>query len=276
MRIVKPSGMKFSKIIKSGLICFAYLFLTSCTSNSQTTPVPTEMPSTQTEKTPITVHYNERPPYLVPTDEGVTGLTGDPVTNAFEKSGVPYRWQQTPTKRQIYILQQNSGQDCVIAWFKNAERQSFAKFSLPVYQDGPQIGLARADNDKVPKDGKIVDFFLNPQLTLLVKDGYSYGDFLDIRIQNFQPNRIVTTNENDGMLKMIHAGHADYMLIAPEEADGLISASNFSTEDFKKIYFSDIISGEKRYILCSMNVEDAVIEKLNEAIYQDVGIPADD
>ena len=257
-----------------GMGC-ACLLLVSCNASQQATIVPIAMPATATKETTITVHYNERPPYLVTTENGVTGLTGDPVTIAFEKSGVSYRWQQTPTKRQIYILQQNSGQDCVVAWFKNAERETFAKFTLPVYQDKPQIALARADTENIPTSGSIDEFFLNPELTLLVKDGYSYGDFIDFKIQALQPKRIVTTNENSGMLKMIHAGHADYMLIAPEEADGLIKTSSFDEADFKRIYFTDIVSGEKRYILCSMQVEDAVIEKLNAVISQYVDVPAD-
>ncbi len=258
-----------------GMGCACLLFV-SCSSNRQATIAPTALPAAATKETTITVHYNERPPYLVTTENGVTGLTGDPVTIAFEKGGVPYRWQQTPTKRQIYILQQNSGQDCVVAWFKNAERETFAKFTLPVYQDKAQIALARADNEKIPTSGSIDEFFSNPELTLLVKDGYSYGDFIDKKIQTIQPDQIVTTNENSGMLKMIHAGHADYMLIAPEEADGLIRTSSFYEEDFKKIYFTNIVAGENRYILCSFQVDDAVINRLNEAISQYVTITSGD
>lgn len=276
MQLEKHKERSSSLRMRIGLLGVACLILVSCTSTAISTTAPPESTGAPPAESLITVHYNERPPYLVTTDSGVTGLTGDPVTVAFEKIGVPYRWQQTPTKRQIYLLQQNSGKDCVIAWFKNAERETFAKFTLPVYQDMPQIALARADNEKVPSSGRIDDFFSNPKLTLLVKDGYSYGDFLDQKIETLQPNRIVTTNENSGMLKMIHAGHADYMLIAPEEADGLIKSSTYYESDFKKINFTDILSGEKRYILCSMQVEDAVIDKLNEVIWQYVGIPADD
>jgi len=222
------------------------------------------------------VHYNERPPYLVTTAEGVSGLTGDPVTLAFEESQIAYQWKQTPTKRQIYILQQNMGQDCIVAWFRNPERETFAKFTLPIYQDKPQIALARADNDKIASSGRIQDFFTNPMLTLLVKDGYSYGDFLDKKISEYQPLKLVTTNENEGMLRMIHAGHGDYMLIAPEEAEGLISTSEFDAQDFKRIIFNDILSGENRYILCSMQVEDALIERLDEAIRQTVNLKTEE
>jgi ABC-type amino acid transport substrate-binding protein len=276
MKILIPDRHLIKFLLLILMLGVAWFGLVSCSQNSPTAPQSTAMPTPPEKDNVITVHYNERPPYLVTTDSGVTGLTGDPVTIAFEKGVVPYRWQQTPTKRQIYILQQNTGQDCVIAWFKNAERESFAKFSLPVYQDEPQIALARADNESIPLNGTIEEFFKNPSLTLLVKDGYSYGDFIDQKIEAYQPNRLVTTNENNGMLKMIHAGHADYMFIAPEEADGLIKASEFYARDFKKIHFTDILSGENRYILCSMQVDDSIIEQLNAAIRQYVDLAAEE
>ena len=70
------------------------------------------------------------------------------------------------------------------------------------------------------------------------------------------------------MLKMVHARRAAYFLIAPEEAAGLIELSDFSQDEFKIVRFTDIPSGEQRYILCSLQVEDAIIGQLNTAIRQ--------
>jgi len=231
------------------------------------------VPPTATTSGIITLHYNERPPYLVTTTSGVSGLTGDPATIVFEKSNILFQWKQTPSKRQIYLLQQNRGRDCLVGWFKNMEREGFAKYTLPIYQDKPQIALARADNDKIPAVGAVIDIFSNFQLNMLVKDGYSYGDFLDGKIKEYNPVRTETTVENSEMLKMVFAGHADYFLIAPEEADGLIMTSEFDSYEFKIFQFQDIPFGEKRYILCSLQVEDYVIEQLNAAIEQYITLP---
>lgn len=216
----------------------------------------------------ITLHYNERPPYLVTTENGISGLTGDQATIVFERSKIPFRWQQTPSKRQIYILQQNRGRDCLVGWFKTMDRETFARYTLPIYQDKPQIALARSDNAAIPAETTVEILFTNPQLKLLVKDGYSYGDFLDSKIKQYDPVRTETTVENREMLKMVYTRRADYFLIAPEEANGLIESTGFDLQDFKFIHFSDIPYGENRYILCSMQVEEAVIEQLNAAIRQ--------
>ncbi len=255
------------------LAVIALVALVSCSPKVNKSEFPNISPPTPTTTNLITLHYNERPPYLITTDRGVVGLTGDPATIVFEKSDIPFQWKQTPSKRQIYILQQNSGRDCLVGWFKNVERERFAKYTLPIYQDKPQIALARADNDNIPANYTVGEILSNPKLILLVKDGYSYGDFLDGKIKEYDPKRTVTTVENSAMLRMVYARHADYFFIAPEEADGLITASEFDLQDFKYVHFRDIPYGEKRYILCSMQVEDSIIERLNTAIRQYVSLP---
>ena len=257
-------------------LCFVAImahFLTiSCSSTSNLAPKPLPEPTTATSPNLITLHYNERPPYLVTTDQSVEGLTGDPATIVFEISGIPYQWKQTPSKRQLYLLEQNTGRDCLVGWFKIPEREEYAKYTFPIYQDRPQIALARADNDRISAGIPLSDIFSDPNLIILVKDGYSYGEFLDNSIQTYNPILTETTVENSAMLKMVYARHADYFLIAPEEAIGLIESSEFDLQDFKFVNFSDIPNGEKRYILCSMQVEDEIIEQLNTIIHEQVNI----
>lgn len=214
----------------------------------------------------IALHYNERPPYLVVKDGQLSGLTGSPAVAAFKAAGIAFTLQLTPTARQLAMIKDNTGMDCGVGWFKNEEREGFAKFTKPIYQDRPQIALTTAHNSKV-KEGETVESILgNKNLTLLVKQGYSYGKTLDALIAKLQPVQHAVTVENVRMLKMIQAERADYMLIAPEEADGLIAASEVSPADIRKANFSNAPNGEHRYILCSKNVSDETIARLNNAI----------
>jgi polar amino acid transport system substrate-binding protein len=265
LRVSHRLKIWFECALCAGIVLLVFV---SCSPNISETHPPGFVPATSTADNLITLHYNERPPYLVTSDKGVHGLTGDPATIVFERSNIPFRWRQTPSKRQIYILQKNEGRDCIVGWFKNKEREKFARYTLPIYQDKPQIVLARADNNKIPAESTVEGLFTNAQLNLLVKDGYSYGDFLDGKIAEYNPVKTVTTGENREMLKMVFSGHADYFLIAPEEANGLIESSGFNLHDFKFTHFSDISSGEKRYILCSKQVEESTIDQLNATIQQ--------
>jgi len=216
----------------------------------------------------VTVHYHERVPYVETSADGVTGLTGNPAALAFEKSAIAFQWKQTPSKRQLLTIKRNTGCDCSIGWFKNPEREKFAKFTHHIYQDKPQRALARAGDDRLG-DGMNVDMALaNRQLKLEVKDGYSYGSFLDAKIARHQPTLSRTTGANVRMLKKIHRKRADYMFIAPEEAASLIESSGLPAADFKLVAFSDMSAGEKRFIMCSKQVGDDIIEKLNAAIVE--------
>ncbi|MCP4686500.1 MAG: amino acid ABC transporter substrate-binding protein [Desulfobacterales bacterium] len=236
------------------------VFRSDLPSRFEPPPVPTA------EDQVITVHYHERRPYYITTGEGVTGLCADPARLAFEKAGIPYRWRQTPPKRQMVILKQNQGKDCLLGWFKNPAREKIARYSPPIYRDKPTLALARADNPRVQSGGILKALLSNPDLLLLKKDGYSYGAYVDALLEENKPRWEATAASNVGMLNMIHSGRADYFFISEEEADELIDVSGFPDADFKYIRFSDMPMGEKRYILFGKQIEDEVVEKVNEAI----------
>jgi uncharacterized protein (TIGR02285 family) len=214
----------------------------------------------------IAVHYNERVPYQQTTGSGVVGLTADPATWSFNKAGLDFSWKKTSPKRQLKLLQNNEGCDCLVGWFKTPERLPFAKYSHAIYQDKPQIALARADNHTLQSDMTIDEILSNKKLKLLVKDGYSYGAFLDEKIAHHHPSVVKATGENVNMLKMIHKKRADYFFIAPEELTSLLELSGLPIADFKALTFPAMPVGEKRYILCSQRVEDIIVEQLNRAI----------
>ncbi|MBI3285235.1 MAG: transporter substrate-binding domain-containing protein [Burkholderiales bacterium] len=222
--------------------------------------------SCATDCAAVTIHYHERIPYARTSDTDAEGLTATPAALAFSKAGIPFLWQMTPSKRQMMQIVANEGCDCAIGWFKNPEREKFAKFTAPIYQDRPQISLSRADNEKLQNGMKLETLLSAPDLTLEIKDGYSYGGFLDAKIALHKPQIDKTTGESISMLKKIHAKRADYFFIAPEEADYLIESSGLPKKDFKYINHADMPEGEKRYIMCSQKIGDETIKKLNAAI----------
>jgi len=218
------------------------------------------------QELPISVHYNERVPYLITTPEGVKGLTGTPVALAFKNANIQYTWKKTPPKRQLKILKDNSGLDCIAGWFKNSEREKFAKYTHFIYQDKKQIALTKSDNKKL-YNHMSTDAALSSQgISLLLKDGYSYGAFLDKKIIQYRPTIYKSTIGNIAMLKMLQHNRVDYFFISYEEADSLIESSGIPKSNFKYISFSDMPKGEKRYLLCSKKVGDDIIERLNSAI----------
>ncbi len=214
----------------------------------------------------IIIHYHERPPYYIRQGSGVGGIIGDRINFVFEQAGIPLTWQISPAKRQLRIIKKNGGREGAAGWFKTPEREAFAKFSRPIYQDRPTIALARADRELIQTGGTLAGTLADARLHLLRKDSYSYGSFIDGLLDRFQPKQTVTTADNIGMLKMIHTHRADYFFIAQEEAEDLLSRADLPAMDFKKIVFSDMPAGNLRYVLFSRQVENSTIERLDRVI----------
>lgn len=242
-------------------IIFLYLrpFVLEESSESKTSPHP--QPNISGDM--IIIHYHERPPYYSTGPFGVYGLCADPVKQAFNKAGIKFKWEKTPAAKQLELLKKSSSKICLIGWFKNSEREKLAKFSHYIYQDRPALALARADNSNIFSGITIKTLFQNKSIVLLKKDGYSYGPFIDTAILKFNPRQKITNAENIGLLKMIHAMHADYFFITEEEAQPLIYSSGLLKTDFKLIKIRDMPEGNKRYLLFSKEVEDGIINKID-------------
>ncbi len=215
----------------------------------------------------ISILYNERLPYLVSSGDGtVRGLTGTPASDAFVQAKIPHVWIKTPSNRQLALLKLNAEKACAVGWFKNSEREAFARYTKPIYQDSATIGLALASNNKISEVSRISDILVRQELLLIAKSGYSYGAYIDGLIKKLSPKLKYLIVENTRMIKLVRAGRADYFFITEDEADGLIKSMNYDSEEFRYLRFADAPKENFRYILCSKSVPAAVLEALNRHI----------
>lgn len=214
----------------------------------------------------ITVNYNERPPYLVPAADGsATGLTGTPAANAFKAAGVPITWVKIPTNRQIALVKETSGMNCAIGWFKNPEREQFAKFTKAIYRDKPAIVLANSAF-AIKEGAKLEEVLAIKGVRVLVKENFSYGPFIDGLLAKLKPTITVSNGTSTQMLQLINAHSVDFMFVSEEEANYLVEQAGLNMKNFRQVKFPDMPNGDKRYIMCSKQVPDDVITKLNKAI----------
>lgn len=216
---------------------------------------------------PITLHYNERPPYLVSQADGsVAGLTATPASTAFTRADIPFVWMQTPAMRQWQLLKANQGRDCLVGWYRNKARERIAKFTLAIYRNGRTLALASKRNPLLQNNTGIEALLKNRELTLLVKDGYSYGAYVDQLIARLKPVTYSVTQESDYMLQMLENGEHNYLFTTEEEAVSLIERQGKRKADFQFLFFEGMPPGETRHILCSRRVENVLIERLDRAL----------
>jgi uncharacterized protein (TIGR02285 family) len=219
-------------------------------------------------ESPIQLYYYDRAPYAVTdTQVDVSGLTATPAANAFNQAGIPFQWKKMPFKRQLVTIKHNKKMACGIGWFKNPERESFARFTDSIYQDQPAVTISKKGNNALEQHTDLKSLFKDKQIKLLVKDGFSYGAHIDELINNYNPEIVsIVTSTNVQMLQMILSGRADYFFISEEEAEHIILTAGFEMSQFQLQHFADMPAGNRRYIACSQRVSSEVVDLLNRVL----------
>jgi polar amino acid transport system substrate-binding protein len=216
---------------------------------------------------PIQLYYYERTPYAVADNQGdVSGLCASPAAAAFEQAGIPFQWKRMPFKRQLATIKHNKKKACGIGWFKNPEREQFARFTDPIYQDKPAVTLSKNGNQALKRYSDLKSLIKDKGVKLLVKDGFSYGAYIDGLIEKYDPEVVVATGTNIQMLQMLLAERADYFFTSEEEAEHMIQSAGFSVSQFQLQRYRDMPPGNNRYITCSEQVSPETIELLNRAL----------
>jgi polar amino acid transport system substrate-binding protein len=215
----------------------------------------------------LVVYFHERPPYSWQEADGrVRGLVAEPTEKALVQAGIPFRWEKLPSARQAEVFKADALAACGIGWFKRPEREAYARFSQPVYRDGSLVAIARRDDGRFGSETRLAALLARRDVKLLVKNGYSYGSYVDAEIGRLQSRSIKTSTDNHHMMQMIALQRADYMLMSREEADHLLSQNDAALATLGAYPLADAPAGEARHLMCARKVPQKLIEDFNAAL----------
>ena len=108
-----------------------------------------------------------------------------------------------------------------------------------------RVDLRRADVGMA--DGQSLQATLaSPSVTVLTKDGFSYGADIDRWLAQQPGRRVSTASEPSQLVRMLLARRADLMLVAPEEGRLLMSLAG--AEQLRMVRFSDVGPGLDRHL----------------------------
>ena len=220
---------------------------------------------------PIRMLYYERNPYHYTDSSGrLVGLTATPTIEVFARAGIPIKWEAVPLNRVLEMLKRNTEPLCTPGWYKNAEREEYARISVPIYRDKGGAGVVRAGFQF--KEGATArELLARHDLRLLAKQNFYYGAYLDELIGKMAPAQIyMTSTDVPSIIKMIHLGRGDMFITTFEEVELHVAQAELQMNDFKVIRFTDVPAVEMRYILCSKQVPASTMEALNAAIVKTV------
>ncbi|QSX31145.1 substrate-binding periplasmic protein [Shewanella cyperi] len=216
----------------------------------------------------IVVEYRDKPPYSY-TEAGVPkGFLMDRTRAIFELAQVSVHYQEIPVRRILSDIRRNLQPICSPSWYKLAEREQFAKFSLPIHQDKPHIILAPERVLAAVKRHKTLASLLSDDsLKLGIVAYVSYGAELDRAIAGVSQASIQTAPSPDKLARMVSLNHgADYMFIDQEDFAHINQNGELSALGMRPVEFPDMPQGLKRYLMCSASVDDETLSRLNQAI----------
>jgi len=214
----------------------------------------------------LTVFFNLRPPYVSLQDDGaIAGLTGTPARQALARAGIAVNWSEMPTNRQLLTIRENTGRFCAIGWFQTADRNAFAKFTNAIYRDHGWMVLVRSGLS-VEEHDSLPEVLARPGMRVMVKDKYSYGPEIDALLAQAKPAIAVSTGTTLQMLQSLGARSVDLIFVSDEEGRYLMANAISHDSRLRLLRLAHMPKGESRHIMCSRQVPDELIERLNKAI----------
>jgi len=216
----------------------------------------------------ISMVFRDKPPYSY-VDNGVQrGFLLERTQRIMELAGVKARFSDMPPKRIFVEIENNTQPICSFGWYKIPAREKYARFSQPIHQDRPHVVLAGPRSaDDVKKHRTLKSLLGASGLTLAVVDGVSYGPDIDALIGKFPGTVDRGLVSPQQVAKKVALKRADFMFIDQEDYDYLMSTNpEFKAEGLVRIDYPDLPAGLKRYIMCSQQVSDETMAKLDAAI----------
>jgi polar amino acid transport system substrate-binding protein len=216
---------------------------------------------------PLHISYIEKPPYYYTDPQGQPrGFMIERVRQVMELAGVDFRLESKPPSRALHELRHEPAGNCSIGWFKTAEREGFARFSLPVYYDRPLIAAALpARAAELGKTNGLAGMLALPGVRVGAVASYSYGDAVDQMLAPLAERVDRAPTPSSNFSKLV-AGRFDFAIFNTEDLDYLVSQAPELGPRVARINLPDVPPGKPRHLMCSLTVDAALIQRFDQAI----------
>jgi uncharacterized protein (TIGR02285 family) len=214
----------------------------------------------------ITVAWRDKPPYHYIENGAPKGFLLARAQQVFAAAGLPARFVNEPQKRIWANFQHGATNYCSISWYRLPEREAVAQYSQPFHEDLPHtVLIAPGMVERVKAHATLAALLADPTLTVGVIEGVSYGPALDPMIKASKNKVMSRTVETTQMMRMLTVGRASYMFVDREDWEFFRDREKAS-RSLVRYDFPDMPGGIKRHIVCSRDVPQDTMNKLNQAI----------
>jgi uncharacterized protein (TIGR02285 family) len=236
------------------------------------------------DKDKIFIHIKNFPPFFIQEKEGgeiKSGILYDLIKKILQESKINYTFENSPIGRSVDEIKKNKRLVCLSYAVKTKDRENIAYFSEPIFRDYRMVLIYRKRDKRIfDKYKKFSDILQNNNLKILLKIGYSYGEYGDKILNKFKnydktslslsdPNNksLVTTSvETEIMLKQIVHERADYMLDGGNQTKYLFENNDEAKKYLEIKNLDDYPLGQLRYFMCSKSMPKEKMYIINQAI----------
>jgi uncharacterized protein (TIGR02285 family) len=214
----------------------------------------------------ITVSWRDKPPYHY-LDNGIPrGFLLERTQAIFAAAGIATRFASEPQKRIWANFSHGATNYCSFSWYRLPEREAVSQYTLPISIDPPHsVLVSAAALARVKRHATLAALLADPELTLGVVDGVSYGPDLDAMIAHSANQVMRRTVDTTSMMRMLGVGRASFMLVDREDWE-YVHRREPILQSTTRLDFPDMPPGLKRYIVCSRDISPQTMEKINQAI----------
>jgi len=223
----------------------------------------------------IAIYYYDRAPYRIRvSNHNASGILVDITKLAFQKARINFIFRDRPFKRAMIELKNPNTIGCIPGIYKTPEREEVYLYTnKAILQEKPMaIVINKKDTNSLPINPTIKELFTS-KLIMGVYSGFSYGKWLDNKIDEYKPTTsVVTFSKKQGtttsanIIEMISINRINYTLMAPIEARWLLKTINDLKDKVDLLAIKNTPDANSRYLVCSKAIGNDNLERINKAI----------
>jgi polar amino acid transport system substrate-binding protein len=233
-------------------------------------------PTPAASEAPVTLFVFDRPPYYQLKDgQPAGGFLLILAQTVFEQAGVPYTVREMPPARILTTFATENVDACAVGWLETPERERFARFSHPIYHNeipGLVLDEARAAGVTSPAN---LPRLLQSGWKWGLRVGFSYGPVIDAAFAAAPTAHITRFSDPMVMLRLLHKGRLDAILLKPEELAWLLGQEPQLAPYVRFVPVRGAARRIARHIMCDETVSPQIMARLDAAIDELVGPEAD-
>jgi uncharacterized protein (TIGR02285 family) len=216
---------------------------------------------------PLVLFVFDRPPYYqLQNGKPADGFLLDMAQDILNQAGIPFEVREMPPSRVLATFEAREIRACALGWIRTPDRESFARFSQPIYTNKPLgVVVGREKSQSLGPSPLLEDLFA-ADLAWGLRQDFSHGRMLDEAFRAHPKLRLGLFSDLRTILRLIAKGRLDATLLSSEELSTHLAAEPALAAALRLLPIADGPPGFTRHLMCDHSVNPALLARIDAAI----------